>query len=82
MREEAGPGGVGAGRREDSPQLRVFLSNNNVIRIIHPRIPVTEESLSVNTGRRRGREGRGRGRGHSQRALPLGQCIIIIVIVN
>lgn len=28
-----------------SPRLRVFLSNNNVIRIIHPRIPVTEESL-------------------------------------
>lgn len=27
-----------------SPRLRVFLSNNNVIRIIHPRIPVTEES--------------------------------------
>ncbi len=46
-----GMGGVaGVGRREDSPRLRVFLSNNNVIRIIHPRIPVTEESLSVNTG--------------------------------
>lgn len=46
-----GIGGVaGVGRREDSPRLRVFLSNNNVIRIIHPRIPVTEESLSVNTG--------------------------------
>ncbi len=29
----------------DSPQLRVFLSNNNESRIIHPRIPVTEESL-------------------------------------
>lgn len=43
-------GGVAdVGRREDSPRLRVFLSNNNVIRIIHPRIPVTEESLSVNT---------------------------------
>lgn len=40
-----GTGGVaGVWRREDSPQLRVFLSNNNVIRIIHPRIPVTEES--------------------------------------
>lgn len=58
---EVGWGGVGgclglwgvAGiwRREDSPQLRVFLSNNNVIRIIHPRIPVTEESLSEKTGR-------------------------------
>lgn len=31
-------------RRRYSPRLRVFLSNNNVIRIIHPRIPVTEES--------------------------------------
>lgn len=41
-------GAAGVGRREDSPRLRVFLSNNNVIRIIHPRIPVTEESLSVN----------------------------------
>lgn len=45
-------GVVGGGARAvdegDSPRLRVFLSNNNVIRIIHPRIPVTEESLSVN----------------------------------
>lgn len=51
-REVGGEGGIAAGvwRREDSPRLRVFLSNNNVIRIIHPRIPVTEESLSVNPG--------------------------------
>lgn len=46
----AGVGLRGIGRREDSPRLRVFLSNNNVICIIHPRIPVTEESLSVNRG--------------------------------
>lgn len=46
----AGGGLRGIGRREDSPRLRVFLSNNNVICIIHPRIPVTEESLSVNRG--------------------------------
>lgn len=30
-----------------SPRLRAFLSNNNVIRIIHPRTPVTEESQRI-----------------------------------